>query len=133
MMMYLLDFLHELPSKPKRSSLHDTASMFAPDVRRMGMPHEDAINLIAQEAMRKDVVLTADEQEQLWQRTGGMPLAIVWSIGLISLGGSVDSVLRRLGSGQSDIARFCFEESMAQIVGARPISCDGAFALCHRC
>jgi tetratricopeptide (TPR) repeat protein len=79
------------------------------------MPYEDALTLIGQESARKDVSLTADEQENLWQRTDGVPLAVVWSIGLMGLGGSVESVLRRLGSGQSDIARFCFEESMAQI------------------
>jgi tetratricopeptide (TPR) repeat protein len=63
------------------------------------------------------VSLEGAEQEQLFARTGGLPLAIVWSIGLIGLGGSVESVLRRLGSGQSDIARFCFDESVAQIRG----------------
>jgi LuxR family glucitol operon transcriptional activator len=46
-----------------------------------------------------------------------VPLAIVWSIGLIGLGSSVESVLHRLGSGQSDIARFCFEESVKHIRG----------------
>jgi LuxR family glucitol operon transcriptional activator len=46
-----------------------------------------------------------------------VPLAIVWSIGLMGLGGSVESVLHRLGSGQSDITKFCFEESARQIHG----------------
>ncbi len=86
-------------------------------VRLTGMPHEDALALIDQEAARKAVTLSADEREQLWLRTGGVPLAVVWSIGLMGLGGSVESVLRRLGSGQSDIARFCFAESVAQISG----------------
>jgi len=36
---------------------------------------------------------------------------------LMGLGGSVKSVLRRLSNGHSDIARFCFEESVAQIRG----------------
>jgi tetratricopeptide (TPR) repeat protein len=81
------------------------------------MPHDDALVLIAQEAARKDVSIAPEDQEQLWQRTGGVPLAIVWSVGLMGLGGSVESVLRRLGSGQSDIARFCFEESVSQVRG----------------
>jgi tetratricopeptide (TPR) repeat protein len=41
-----------------------------------------------------------------------LPLAIVWSLGLMSLGHSADSVLRRLGSGSDDIAAFCFVRSV---------------------
>ena len=113
----LLNFLHELPDPAKAIVTTRHRLDVARPVRLTGMPHNDAVALIAQEAVRKGVVLTVEEQEGLWQRTGGVPLAIVWSIGLMGLGGSVESVLRRLGSGQSDIARFCFEESVAQIRG----------------
>ncbi|NCC33252.1 MAG: hypothetical protein EOM24_14735 [Chloroflexia bacterium] len=35
----------------------------------------------------------------------------------MSMGFSVEAVLRRLGQGQSDIARFCFAESVERIRG----------------
>lgn len=113
----LLDFLNELPEPTKALVTTRHRIDVARPVRLTEMAHSDAVDLITQEAARKDVVLTLEEQEELWRRTGGVPLAIVWSIGLMGLGGSVESVLRRLGSGQSDIARFCFQESMAQIRG----------------
>jgi hypothetical protein len=113
----LLDFLHELPEPTKALITTRHRIDVARPVRLMGMEHADTLALISQEAARKEVTLTEDEHEQLWLRTGGVPLAIVWSIGLMGLGGSVESVLRRLGSGQSDIARFCFAESLAQIHG----------------
>lgn len=113
----LLVFLRELPEPTKALVTTRHRIDVAHPVRLMGMPHTDALILSAQEATRKGVTLTPDEHEQLWQRTGGVPLALVWSIGLMGLGGSVESVLRRLGSGQSDIARFCFAESIAQIRG----------------
>jgi tetratricopeptide (TPR) repeat protein len=113
----LQDFLHELPEPTKALITTRHRIDVARPVRLTGMQHADALALIVQEAARKDVILTADEQEELWQRTGGVPLAIVWSIGLMGLGASVESVLRRLGSGQSDIARFCFEESITRIRG----------------
>ncbi len=108
-------FLRDLPDPTKAIITTRHRIDVAYPVRLTGMPHEDALALITQEVERKEVSITADEQEQLWQRTGGVPLAIVWSIGLMGLGGEIESVLRRLGSGQSDIARFCFEESVAQI------------------
>src|SRR5262249_30293675 len=113
----LLDFLNELPEPTKALVTTRHRIDVARPVRLTGMSHEDAVVLIPQEAERKEVVLTLEEQEALWQRTGGVPLAIVWSIGLMGLGGSIESVLHRLGSGQTDIARFCFEESLARLRG----------------
>jgi hypothetical protein len=114
----LLDFLHEVPSPTKVLVTTRHRIDVARTVRLTGMSHQDALALTAQEMIRKDVSLSQKQQEELWQRTGGVPLAIVWSIGLMSIGDSVESVLHRLGSGQSDIARFCFDESSLQIRGS---------------
>ncbi|MDZ4721650.1 MAG: NB-ARC domain-containing protein [Roseiflexaceae bacterium] len=113
----LMVFLRELPNPTKAIVTTRHRIDVAYPIRLSGMPHADALLLCQQEAARKQVALSAEEQEQLWQRTGGVPLAIVWSIGLMGLGGSVESVLRRLSQGQSDIARFCFEASITQIRG----------------
>ncbi|MEI6778367.1 MAG: NB-ARC domain-containing protein [Chloroflexales bacterium] len=113
----LMAFLRELPPPAKALVTTRHRIDVAYPVRLTGMPQPDALALIDQEAARKATTLSPDDREQLWLRTGGMPLAIVWSIGLMGLGGSVESVLRRLGSGQSDIAQFCFAESAAQIHG----------------
>lgn len=111
----LMDFLHELPEPTKALVTTRYRIDVARPVRLTGMSHEDALALIRLEGTRKDAILPQEQNEELWRRTGGMPLAIVWSIGLMGLGSSVESVLSRLGSGQSDIARFCFGESVAQI------------------
>jgi len=111
----VLTFLHELPDPTKAIVTTRHRIDIAYTIRLTGMPHVDALTLIELEAARKSVDLPADAIEDLYRRTGGIPLAIVWSIALMSLGYGVESVLRRLGSGHSDIARFCFEESIAHI------------------
>ena len=113
----LMDFLHELPEPTKALVTTRHRIDVARPVRLKDMPREDALELIRQEATQKQVTLAPAQQDALWKRTGGIPLAIVWSIGLMGLGGSVENVLHRLNNGQSDIARFCFDESMAQIQG----------------
>lgn len=113
----LMDFLHELPEPTKALITTRHRIDVARPVRLKDLPREDALELIRQEATQKQVSLAPAQQDALWKRTGGVPLAIVWSIGLMGLGGSVENVLHRLSSGQSDIARFCFDESMAQIQG----------------
>lgn len=113
----LLSFLRELPEPTKAliTTRHRIDIAYA--LRLTGMPREDALKLMQVEAEAKGVTLSAVEMDDLERRTGGVPLAIQWSIGLMSLGHSVEAVLRRLGQGQSDIARFCFAESVARIRG----------------
>jgi tetratricopeptide (TPR) repeat protein len=113
----ILTFLRELPDPTKAivTTRHRIDIAYA--IRLTGMPYADAQALIELESTRKNVDLASDAVEALYRRTGGIPLAIVWSIALMSLGYRVESVLRRLGSGHSDIARFCFDESMASIRG----------------
>lgn len=111
----LTDFLHELPEPTKALVTTRYRIPMARPIRLAGVDRGDALLLIAEESQRRNVALSADDQERLWDYTGGVPLAIVWSIGLMDMGGSVESVLRRLSSSESDIARFCFEESVAQI------------------
>ncbi|SRR6266568_1891945 len=113
----VLTFLRELPDPTKAivTTRHRIDIAYA--IRLTGMPHTDALALIKLESANKNVALPTGAAEDLYHRTGGIPLAIVWSIGLMSLGYGVESVLRRLGSGHSDIARFCFAESMVRIQG----------------
>ncbi|HET9221453.1 MAG TPA: tetratricopeptide repeat protein [Roseiflexaceae bacterium] len=145
----LLTFLRELPDPTKAivTTRHRIDIAYA--VRLAGMPEADAKALMLVEAARKGVELTlAAESSQppepasgtpsvavlddLYRKTGGIPLAIVWSIALMSMGYSVESVLRRLGSGHSDIARFCFTESVARIRGRDAYKLLLALALFER-
>ncbi len=111
----LLSFLRELPDPTKVIITTRHRVDIAYPIRLVGMPRDDALQVIALEAERKNLVLDSDTASELYRRTGGIPLAIVWSLGLMSLDYSIESVLRRLGSGYSDIARFCFSESVDRI------------------
>ena len=66
----------------------------------------DGLTLITQECAKKGVTLTQSEAEKLYHRTGGVPLAIVWSVAQMVYGYGVKSVLRRLGEPSADINRF---------------------------
>lgn len=113
----LLTFLREIPDPTKVIVTTRHRIDIAYTIRLTGMPRDDALALMEVEAGRKGVELPPAAMDDLFRRTGGIPLAIVWSIGLMNLGHSVELVLRRLGSGHSDIARFCFAESVARIRG----------------
>lgn len=106
----LLTFLQELPEPTKvvLTTRHRIDSAYP--ILLSGMPRADALSLLTIEAERKQVVLPVKHIDALLRKTGSVPLALVWSIGLMSLGHTIESVLRRLGGGHSDIAHFCFKE-----------------------
>jgi LuxR family glucitol operon transcriptional activator len=109
--------LRELPAPTKAIVTTRHRIDVAYPVRLAGMPREDGLALIAHECEKKGVTLREAEAERLYERTGGVPLAIVWSVAQMGYGYSVKTVLRRLGQPTSDIARFCFEGTVQRIRG----------------
>jgi len=110
-------FLRELPAPTKAIVTTRHRVDVAYPVRLAGMPKEDGLALIAQECAKKGVTLTDAEAQRLYDRTGGVPLAIVWSVAQMGYGHGVEAVLRRLGRPGVDISRFCFEGVMERIRG----------------
>jgi len=128
----VMDFLREIPAPSKVIVTTRHRLDVAYPVRLAEMPWKDAQQLIKQECHKKGVFygdnldeiqeeisaqLSKDDAYHLYERTGGVPLAIVWSIAQMGFGYNVASVLARLGHPSGDIARFCFEGAVEQIQG----------------
>jgi LuxR family glucitol operon transcriptional activator len=126
----VIQFLRELPTPTKAIATTRHWINFADQVRLRGMPWKDAEMLIEQECDKKATTLTEEQHRKLFDRTGGVPLAIVWTVATIGFGYSVDTVLARLGSRKSDIARFCFEETVERIRERDAYKLLLALALC---
>lgn len=114
----LLDFiLHPpVPTKIIVTTRHWVSVAYP--LQLEGMPHSDAINLIDQQCLIGDIRISDDVKEKLITRTGGIPLALVWCIGLIRSGMPVDAILNLLGNSESAVAKFIFEKSVDQIRGS---------------
>ncbi|MBN1872831.1 MAG: hypothetical protein JXA33_01260 [Anaerolineae bacterium] len=111
----VLGFLYELPAPTKAIVTSRCRVDVAYSVRLDTLLWEEARQLIVQECAVKKIRLTPDQTFELYQRTGGVPLAIVWCIGLMGLGYSVKTVLYLLKDPTNDIVRFCFEKIREQI------------------
>ncbi|MBN1485181.1 MAG: AAA family ATPase [Chloroflexia bacterium] len=108
-------FIRELPAPTKCIVTTRHRIDVAYPIRLEEMPKEEAIALIGQECISKEVSLSNIQAQRLYRRTGGVPLAIVWSIAQIGYGYPVEMVLRRLGTPTSDITRYCFEGIIERI------------------
>lgn len=122
-------FLRELPAPTKAIVTTRHRLDVAYPVRVAGMSKEDGLELIDQECAKKQVTLTESQAERLFARTGGVPLAIVWSVAQMGYGYGVATVLQRLGQPNGDIGRFCFEGAMELVRGTDSHSL--IMALCY--
>ena len=125
----LLDFiLHPpVPTKIIVTTRHWVSVAFP--INLEGMPHTDALKMVDQQCKIGNVELQDDAKEKLVTRTGGIPLAIVWSIGLIRSSMSIDAVLELLGNAKSSVAKFIFKASVDQIDKTPAVSLLATLAL----
>lgn len=116
----VLSFIRELPNPTKCIVTTRHRIDIADPVRLSAMSQDDALALISQECDKKQVDLSEEQANLLYKRTGGVPLAVVWSIAQMSYQGSnIPTVLYQLGNAHGDIARFCFEGSI-QLISNKP-------------
>ena len=108
-------FILELPVPTKAIITTRHRVDVAYPIRLKGMDWKDADLLIQEECKKKSVKLENEDILQLYNLTGGIPLAIVWSIARISFGHSPKLVLKNLGEPSNDIARYCFEKVIGDI------------------
>lgn len=113
----VLTFLRELPAPTKAIVTTRHRIDVAYPIRLTGLSWEEASTLIEYECHLKSVAISPNLGKQLYERTGGVPLAIVWSIGLMSLGKDPTHVIHELGNADGDVARFSFGESVFHIRG----------------
>lgn len=114
----LMVFLRDLPA-PSKAIVTTRHRIDVAVPVHLGLLNEaEARDLICSECEKHRLALAFEEIEKLLRRTGGLPLAIVRTIGRMAWrGSSIEAELRHLGDPTRDIYEFCFERSIALIRG----------------
>ena len=114
---YVLSFLHEIPHTVKvvvtsrvRLGMGDTISLNP-------LSQSESINLIRRQAEAQSLSLTQKQIEQVHKLTGGLPLAIIYSLGLVAAFGINPSHLQStdLSAPTGDLARHCFNTAVERL------------------
>lgn len=124
----ILSFLYELPPTVKVVVTTRERAMFAP-IRLEQLAEDAAMELIELQAMDKQVALGREEAKKLYQRIGGIPAALVYAIGQRAAGYSLETVLNNVPKADGDVARFCFQGSVAPLRGSPAHAMLMAFGL----
>lgn len=112
----VLSFVYDLPPTVKVVLTTREQALFVP-IRLSSLPEADGLHLIRHEAEEKGVTLSLEEAQALYQRTSGIPAAIVYTIGQLAAGYLLQDVLERVTNATGDVARFCFESSVQPLQG----------------
>jgi len=110
----VISFIQELPPPTKAILTTRRRIDITYSIRLEEMTKEDAVKLIDQRSV--DSILTYKQKEQLYERTGGVPLILIWSMAQINSGMSIDVLLKKIETSHiKDIAKYCFEQNIITI------------------
>ncbi|MFB0537302.1 MAG: NB-ARC domain-containing protein [Anaerolineae bacterium] len=79
-----------------------------------GMEQEPALELMREECENKSVKASDEELITLYEHTGGIPLAVVWCVGLMSEL-PVRRVLDKMHEVKGDLLQYCFANSLDEL------------------
>jgi tetratricopeptide (TPR) repeat protein len=112
----VLSFVYDLPAIVK-VILTTREQVMPMPIRLTSLPERDGLALIQQEAEEKGISLTDEDVLLLYDRTSGIPAAMVYAIGQLAFGYELKEILSRVTSASGDVARFYFRSSIESIQG----------------
>lgn len=115
----VIEFLYNLPICVKVVITTRERIALLP-ISLRNLPLNDGLQLIQQQAEEKGITINDEDSRLLYNRTGGIPLAIVYALGQVSSGYSLNWVLEQLTSATGHVSRFCFDQSVQCIEGQPP-------------
>jgi tetratricopeptide (TPR) repeat protein len=124
----VLSFLYELPATVKVVITSRECTPF-PMIRLNALPPTEALHLIQHQTREQGMQLNLGESQMLYQSTGGIPAAIVYAIGQLTLGYELQEVPSRLQQPDGDFSRFYFERAIQSLQGTPAHSLLLALAL----
>ena len=114
----VLSFLYELPPTVKVVITTRVRGAFGVPIYLECLPLDEGVRLIQHQAQEQSVPIKPEQFQAIYQRTSGLPLGIVYAIGQLSVYGiSADVVATRLTQANSDLAQYCFEDSVQRLRG----------------
>ncbi len=111
-------FLYELPPTVKVVITTRVRGALGVHIYLECLPLDEGLRLIEHQAREQSVQLKAEQFQTIYTRTNGLPLGIVYAIGQLSVyGTSANVAATRLLQANSDLAQYCFEESVQRLRG----------------
>ncbi|WP_242058131.1 MULTISPECIES: NB-ARC domain-containing protein [Nostoc] len=112
----VLSFLYDLPPTVKVIVTTREQALFVP-IRLDCLPKEHGLRLIQHEAKEKNLNLSAEQSQLLFEGVSGVPAAIIYAIGQMAAGYLLQDVLLQIKQPDGDVAGFCFAGCVTPLRG----------------
>ncbi|MBE9041223.1 RNA polymerase subunit sigma-24, partial [Oscillatoriales cyanobacterium LEGE 11467] len=113
----ILSFLDELPPTVKVIVTSRSQTLLDVSIRLGPLPQAEALALIRDRAIQKDLQLDDAQYQTLYQQTCGIPAAAIYAVGQLALGHAFATVMDRLTDPEDEVARYCLESLIKAIRG----------------
>jgi tetratricopeptide (TPR) repeat protein len=108
----IIGFLRDLPAPTKIIVTTRHRIDIAYTIRLVGMSLTEAKELILQECQKNKVDLSEEDVRHFYDRSGGIPLVMVWGIAQLSRGYSAEKVLRNFSKPVGNLVKYCFKSQI---------------------
>jgi tetratricopeptide (TPR) repeat protein len=105
-------FLYELPPTVKVAITSRKQALLDVPIHLECFSKQESLRLIQHHAKEKGVALADRDAEDIYVATGGIPAAIVYTIGQLSAGYLLREAIADLDRSDGEIARYCFQGSV---------------------
>jgi LuxR family glucitol operon transcriptional activator len=105
-------FLFEAPPSVKVLITSRQQALLDVSIHLESLNKKDSLHLIHHHAQEKDIPITPQQAEVIYTTTGGIPAAIVYTIGQLSAGYHFTEAIAHLNHSDGEIARYCFQGSV---------------------
>lgn len=114
----VFSFIDELPATVKVLLTSRTRLGLGSTISLERLPQKEGLELIQHKALEKELQLSATQCQSIYERTGGHPLAITYTIGQIAVYGLDPSLATtHLTKPTGNFSRYCFEDSVQRFRG----------------
>jgi LuxR family glucitol operon transcriptional activator len=105
-------FLYELPPTVKVVITSRQQALLDIPIKLDCFSKQDSLRLIQHHGKEKGITITDIDAEDIYVATGGIPAAIVYTIGQLSAGYLLSDAIAHLNHSDGEIARYCFQGSV---------------------
>ncbi|HLP89740.1 MAG TPA: trypsin-like peptidase domain-containing protein [Nostocaceae cyanobacterium] len=113
----VISFLSDLPATTKAVITTRELVWIYTCIRLDSLPEEDSLKMMQQQAKEKEITLRLEDAIKIYQRIGGIPIALIYVIGQLALGYYLETIFNSSTPLPDDVARFCFDGSVQTLRG----------------
>ena len=113
----ILSFLSDIPNTTKAVITTREKALLYGNICLPSLSREDSFRLIEQRTLEKGIKLTQSQADSLFTSLSGIPLALIYAVGQLAIGYTLETIVERRSSTTKDLCYYCFKDLVEPLRG----------------